>query len=74
MLVISRRAGESLMIGDNVEIEILDCAPSHVKIGIRAPKEVTVLRKEIHVTGEQNRLAAREVSAAAIKRLLGSLR
>jgi len=69
MLVIRRRPGEALLIGEEIEIEILDCGHSHVKLGIRAPKEVTVLRKEIQVTGEQNRIAARQVSAEAITQL-----
>lgn len=69
MLVIRRRPGESLLIGEGVEIEILDCGHSHVKLGIRAPKEVTVLRKEIHITSQQNRAAAGEISAEAITRL-----
>ncbi len=58
MLVIRRRAGESFLIGDNVEVEILDIAPSQVKIGIRAPREVAVLRREIYLTAEQNRSAS----------------
>jgi carbon storage regulator len=74
VLVIRRREGESLMIGDNIEIEILECGSSFVKVGIRAPKEVVVLRKEIHVTGRQNHLAAREVSSSEITRLLKTLR
>jgi carbon storage regulator len=74
VLVIRRRAGEALLIGSNVEIEILEVGASQVKLGIRAPKEVTVLRKEIHLTQQQNRLASREVSTAAMKRLLGTLR
>jgi carbon storage regulator len=74
MLVIRRRPGETLLIGDSVEIEILDCTPSQVKLGIRAPKEVTVLRKEIYTTGEQNRLAARQLTTEGVNRLLGSLR
>ena len=74
MLVIRRRSGESLMIGESVEIEILECGSTHVKLGIRAPKEVIVLRKEIHLTGRQNHLAAREVSPSEITRLLKSLR
>jgi len=74
VLVIRRRAGESLMIGDAIEIEILECGSSFVKVGIRAPKEVVVLRKEIHVTGRQNHLAAREVSPSEITRLLKTLR
>jgi carbon storage regulator len=74
MLVIRRRSGESLLIGDDIEIEVLDCTASQVKLGIRAPKDVTVLRREIHVAGQQNQAAARQTSPGAIGRLLGSLR
>jgi len=58
MLVVRRRAGETLIIGDNVEVEILEIASSQVKIGIRAPREVPVVRGEIQLTAEQNRTAA----------------
>jgi carbon storage regulator len=58
MLVIRRRAGESLLISDNIEIEILELGPTHVKLGIRAPRQIAVWRKEVQVTAEQNRAAA----------------
>ena len=74
MLVIRRRSGESLMIGDSIEIEILDCTHSQVKLGIRAPKEIIVLRKEIHLTGQQNQLATRDVSENEMTRLLKTLK
>ncbi len=74
MLVIRRREGEKLLIGDDVEIEILDCTPSHVKLGIRAPSEVTVLRKEIHLTGQQNLASASIDTPSAVDRLLRTLR
>ena len=73
MLVIQRRPGESLFIGDDVEIEILDATSSQVKLGIRAPKSVIVLRKEILLTQEQNRNAALETSPLALSRLLDSI-
>jgi carbon storage regulator len=74
MLVIRRRAGEALLIGDDIEIEILETGNSHVKIGIRAPKEVVVLRKEIQVTGQENLAAAKEKSDAAVDSLLETLK
>lgn len=58
MLIIRRRRGESITVGDDVEIEILETSPTQVKLGIRAPKSVSVLRKEIIVTREQNRVAS----------------
>jgi carbon storage regulator len=58
VLVISRRPGESVFIGDEVEVELLEISPSQVKLGIRAPRHVPVLRKEIRVTAEQNQAAS----------------
>jgi carbon storage regulator len=74
MLVIRRRPGETLVIGDDIEIEILDASPSYVKLGIRAPKSIPVLRKEILLTRNQNLAAARELSASGVKRLAESLK
>ena len=69
MLVIRRRSGETLLIGDEIEIEILDTGSSHVKLGIRAPKHVLVLRKEIQITGQENLAASKEKSGAAVNSL-----
>jgi len=74
MLVIRRRSGESVLIGDNIELEILDISPSQVKLGISAPPEVTVTRKEVYLTTQQNRTASRAVPEAAVARLLGTLK
>jgi len=74
VLVIRRRPGETIVIGETVEVEILESNHSQVKLGIRAPKQVTILRKEIQVTGRQNQLAAREVSLNAINHLLNRWR
>lgn len=72
MLVIRRRAGESLVIGDKIEVEILEIVGSQVKIGIRAPREVVVVRKEIYLTAEQNRSASK-LPRAAMDDLLRNL-
>lgn len=48
MLIITRKKGESLMIGDDIEITISKIEDGSVKIGIDAPKEVTILRKELY--------------------------
>ena len=57
--MLRRRAGESLLIGDDIEIEMLELTPQGAKIGIRAPRETIVLRKELKITREQNAQAAR---------------
>jgi len=58
MLVIRRRPGERIHIGEGVEIEIMACGPSRVKLGVRAPKEIPVWRAEAKATREQNIAAA----------------
>jgi carbon storage regulator len=47
MLVLTRREGETFCLGDDIEIEILDIKPGIVRVGIRAPKDVRVLRSEL---------------------------
>lgn len=74
MLVIRRRAGESILIGDGVEIEILEIGSTQVKLGIRAPQNVVVLRKEIQITSEENLAASKEKSGAAVNSLLRKLK
>jgi len=63
MLVIRRKVGQTLVIGEDVEVEILEAAGSNVKLGIRAPRSVSVARKEIRVVGDQNRASARSIDA-----------
>ena len=74
MLVIRRRAGETLLIGGEIEIEILETGSSQVKLGIRAPKHVLVLRKEIQITRQENLAASKEKSSAALNSLLTTLK
>ena len=72
MLIVRRRAGESILIGNSIEIEIIEIGPSKVKIGVRAPIEVSVQRKEMNAAQEQNRRAAAltlESRAAMVKNL-----
>jgi carbon storage regulator len=62
VLIIRRRRGESIVIGENIEIEILETSPTQVKLGISAPKDVTVLRSEIRVTRDVNRAASSQAA------------
>jgi carbon storage regulator len=69
MLVIRRRAGESLLIGPDVQIDVLEVGATQVKLGISAPKDVLILRKEVDLTRRQNEAASREISAPELARL-----
>jgi carbon storage regulator len=68
MLVIRRRAGESIVIAGGVEIEVLETSPTRVKLGIRAPKEVSVVRKEVGLTADENRAASRAIRSTCWRR------
>ncbi len=59
MLVLSRRVTECLRIGDDVEVEVLAISGNQVKLGIRAPRQIPVMRTELINTIQQNTLAAR---------------
>jgi carbon storage regulator len=55
MLILTRRVGETLVVGDDITVTIVGVRASQVRIGINAPKDVTVHRKEIYerIRGEQ---------------------
>jgi carbon storage regulator len=65
MLVISRKKGESLLIGEDIEITIVKVENGSVKIAINAPKEVSILRTELYneVTDENQNAMVFDVSA-----------
>jgi carbon storage regulator len=58
MLVLARRLNESIMIGDEIEVVIIDIRGDQVKLGIKAPKKVMVHRKEIYQEIQQENIAA----------------
>jgi carbon storage regulator len=55
MLVLSRQRDETIMIGDDIEVTVVDLRGDKVRLGINAPKEVSVHRKEIWVQIKQAR-------------------
>lgn len=62
MLALSRRKGESLILDNNIEVTILEIRGEQVKIGINAPKDVMVYRKELYdQVGEANKAAVQSM-------------
>ena len=47
MLILTRRIGESVMIGDDIAVAVIDIKGNQVRIGVAAPKDVTILREEV---------------------------
>jgi carbon storage regulator len=59
MLVLTRKINEAIMIGDDIEIAVVDIKGDQVKLGIRAPRSVKVFRHEVYdAIQEENRRAA----------------
>jgi len=72
MLALTRKKNEALIINNNIEITILEVKGDQVKIGISAPKEVPIYRKEVYVQIQEANKAAADVSGLeALKNLLG---
>ncbi|MDO4772147.1 MAG: carbon storage regulator [Bacillota bacterium] len=63
MLVLSRKKGESVIINENIEIKIIETREGRIKLGIEAPKDVTVVRKEVKEVAEVNREAGQRAAS-----------
>ena len=60
MLILRRRAGETLLIGDDVKVTVMDVYEGGVRLAIDAPKSIPILRSELLQAVDANRDAARE--------------
>ena len=73
MLVLSRRKDETIMIGDNVEITVVDIKGDTVRLGIQAPRSISVHRKEIYEAIQAENIAAAKQQAVPDKTAIGGL-
>ncbi|KXJ57850.1 MAG: carbon storage regulator [Neptuniibacter sp. Phe_28] len=64
MLILTRRIGETLMIGDDVTVTVLGVNGNQVRIGVNAPKDVAVHREEIYQRIKSDKQASEEKSHA----------
>ncbi len=48
MLILTRKVGESIIIGDDIVIKVVETGKNNIRIGIDAPREITVLRQEVY--------------------------
>lgn len=73
MLVLTRKEDESIMIGDDIEVKVLDLRENQVKIGIMAPRSVSVHRQEVYLAIKaENAEAAAAPQAEDLSKLLPS--
>ena len=72
MLALSRKRNEAIIINNNIEITILEIKGEQVKLGISAPKEIPVYRKEVYIQIQESNKEAMNVEGLdALKNLLG---
>lgn len=65
MLALTRKKGESLVINNNIEITVLDVRGDQVKIGISAPKNVPIYRKEVYLQIQKENQASIDLEGLA---------
>lgn len=72
MLILQRKAGQSLLIGDNIKISITEIGTDRVKISIDAPKEIPIVRTELLDAANSNREASNvsKKSISALKKII----
>jgi carbon storage regulator len=73
MLVLSRKPSQSIMIGDGVEVQVLSVAGEKVRLGITAPREVSIFRNEVYERIESERDVEDEGTEAAVESALEHL-
>mgnify|MGYP003299924602 CR=1 FL=1 len=72
MLALSRKKGEAIVINNDIEITVLEVKGDQVKLGIAAPKEVPIYRKEVYMQiQEANKEAMTKPDPEALKKLFG---
>lgn len=72
MLLLTRKEGESILIGDDIKITVIEVTGDRVRLGIEAPRDLSVYREEVYLAiREENRQAAR---SSDVKELLESFR
>ncbi len=72
MLALTRKKGEALVVNNNIEITVLEIRGDQIKIGIQAPKEVPIYRKEVYLQIQKENEAAVEIDGLEVlNNLLG---
>ena len=72
MLVLTRRKGQSIVLGDDIEISIVEVSGDSVRLGIEAPREVSVYRREIYDAIRAENIAAAR-AAGKMKQQIGNM-
>lgn len=69
MLIVTRKKGQSIMIGDDIEVIVSKLEDGSVKLGINAPKDMTILRKELYEEVKNENKAAVNINMDMLKNI-----
>ena len=70
MLILTRKRGESIIIDGKIEIKVTDISDEKIKLGVEAPADMKVYRKELYETLQENKTAAGNAAAAVLRDLI----
>ena len=73
MLVLTRRANQSIVIGSDVTLTVLEIRGDQIRLGITAPREVPVFRKEVYLSIQEEQLSADQGATKQVDRALDDL-
>ena len=65
MLVLTRKSNQSIMIGDDIEVSVLSIMGEKVRVGIQAPRDIPVFRKEVYLEIQEER--SRDLAGSAVR-------
>lgn len=69
MLVLTRKSGEGILIGDNIKVVVVEVKGNQVKLGIEAPADVTVYREEVYIKIQEENIMAAQINSASLSDL-----
>jgi carbon storage regulator len=73
VLVLTRKTNQSIMIGDAVEVEVLAVSRDKIRLGITAPRDVPVFRKEVYLSIQEEQMGAEEGAKEQVEQALDDL-
>jgi carbon storage regulator len=74
MLVLTRKTNQSIMIGDDVEVTVLAVSRDKIRLGITAPRDIPVFRKEVYLSIKGEEMSSDEGARVAVDGALGALK
>ena len=73
MLVLTRKTNQSIMIGDTVEVSVLAVSRDKIRLGITAPRDVPVFRKEVYISIKEEEMSENQGASKHVNKALGDL-